>query len=93
MKMRISGAIKSLYLLIAILMINLVTYAQESVSINTNEISSWFSRNWIWVSAGILLLLILAIAGTGSSRKRKTTTVIKDEMGNVKSVTTTEVRE
>lgn len=68
-------------------------WSQQSVEINSEEVGSWFERNWMWVAGAGILLLILAFAGRGSSRKRTTTTVIKDDLGNVKSVTTTEVKE
>lgn len=66
--------------------------AQSDVKINSTEVGSWFQRNWMWVAAGALILLIIAFSGRGSS-KRKTTTIVKDDRGNVKSVTTTEVKE
>lgn len=65
----------------------------QTVEINSEEVGSWFERNWMWVAGAGILLLILAFAGRGSSRKRTTTTIIKDDLGNVKSVTTTEVKE
>jgi hypothetical protein len=64
----------------------------QSVEINGAEVGSWFERNWMWVAGVGVLLLVLAFAGRGSNRKRTSTTVIKDDLGNVKSVTTTEVR-
>ena len=66
--------------------------AQQDVKINGREVGSWFDRNWIWVAGVVLILLIAALVGRGSKR-RKVTTVMKDDMGNVKSVTTTEVKE
>ena len=72
------------------LAVNVSTFAQESVEINGQDVGSWFERNWMWVTGGILLLLLIIIFGTRSSRTRKTTTVVKDTYGNVKSVTTTE---
>jgi len=66
--------------------------AQQDVKINGREVGSWFDRNWIWVAGVVLILLVAALAGRGSKR-RKVTTVLKDDMGNVKSVTTTEVKE
>ncbi|MES1221941.1 MAG: hypothetical protein ABUT20_40970 [Bacteroidota bacterium] len=67
--------------------------AQSDVKINTREVGSWFERNWMWIGAGVLILLILVIAGSTSSRKKTTTTIVKDDLGNVKRVTTTEVNE
>jgi hypothetical protein len=70
----------------------LTLIAQSDVKIDSKEVGSWFERNWMWVAGGVLILLIIAISGRGSS-KRKTTTIIKDDAGRVKSVTTTEVKE
>ena len=69
---------------------SLSLFAQESVEINSQEIGSWFERNWMWVAGAVLLLLLIALFSGRSKRTRKTTTVVKDTYGNVKSVTTTE---
>ncbi len=66
--------------------------AQEKVEINGQDVGSWFSRNWMWVT-GVVVLLLLIILFSGGKRKRKTTTIVKDDYGNVKSVSTTEVQE
>jgi hypothetical protein len=66
--------------------------AQSDVKIDGRDVGSWFERNWMWVAGAALILLIIAVSGRGGS-KRKTTTIIKDDVGNVKSVTTTEVKE
>jgi len=68
-------------------------WSQQRVEIDGADVGSWFERNWMWVVGVGILLLILAFAGRSSRRKRTTTTVIKDDLGNVKSVTTTEVKE
>jgi hypothetical protein len=47
----------------------------------------------MWVAGALVILLIIAFAGRGSRRRKSVTTVMKDDMGNVKSVTTTEVKE
>ena len=68
--------------------------AQQDVKVNGREVGSWFERNWMWVAGGALVLLIIAFAGRGgNAKKRTTTTVLKDGLGNVKSVTTTEVKD
>ncbi len=65
--------------------------AQETVEINGQDVGTWFQRNWMWVVGGVLLLLlIIGFSSRGSSRVKKTTTIVKDNYGNVKSVTTTE---
>jgi hypothetical protein len=69
-------------------------FAQEkaiNVDVNEAEIGNWFERNWKWVVGGVVLLLIIVLFGGGGSRRRTTTVVRKDDLGNVKSVTTTEV--
>jgi hypothetical protein len=68
--------------------------AQQDVKVNGHDVGSWFERNWMWVAGGALVLLIIAFAGRGGSTKKKiTTTVLKDDLGNVRSVTTTEVKD
>jgi len=69
-------------------------FAQQDVKVNGQDVGSWFERNWMWVAGGALVLLIIAFAGRGgNNKKRTTTTVLKDDLGNVKSVTTTEVKD
>ena len=77
---------------LVLMLITNVAIAQESVEINGQDVGSWFERNWMWVTGGVLLLLILLIAASRGRKSgvRKTTTVVKDTYGNVKSVTTTE---
>jgi hypothetical protein len=70
----------------------LTLIAQSDVKIDGKDVGSWFERNWMWVAGGALILLIIAVSGRGSS-KRKTTTIVKDETGHIKSITTTEVKE
>ena len=67
-------------------------FAQEkAIEVNEAEIGSWFERNWKWVVGGVVLLLIIVLFSGSSSRRKTTTVVRKDDLGNVKSVTTTEV--
>jgi len=72
---------------------NLAVFAQENLRPTTNDLKYWFTQNWQWVIGGALVLLLLIVALSGRKANRKTTTVVKDDRGNVKSVTTTEVRE
>ena len=74
------------------LLINIAAQAQDKVEIDTQEVKSWFERNWIWVAGAVLLLLLIVLLGRrkGTGGQRRTTTVIKDPDGKVKSVTTTE---
>ena len=78
--------IMSVFVLIAA---QLTAFAQEQVEINGQDVGSWFSRNWIWVT-GVVVVLLLIIVFSRSSSRRRTTTVVKDTYGNVKSVTTTD---
>ena len=74
----------------------LQTYAQEKVEVNGQDVGSWFSRNWMWVTGGIVLLIIIILfSGSSSStrRQQKTTTIVKDDLGNTKRVVTTEVND
>ena len=77
-------------------LIALGVQAQDKVKLDTEQVESWFEKNWIWVAGAVLLLIIIALFSsrrTATGRKvnqRKTTTVIKDPEGNVKSITTTE---
>lgn len=78
-----------------ILLLNgMVIQAQDKIEIDTEEVGSWFERNWMWVAAGVLLLLLIVLLGRGRNasrgNSRRTTTVVKDAQGNTKSVTTTE---
>lgn len=74
------------------MLIGMAIQAQDKIEIDTEEVGSWFERNWMWVAGGILLLLLIMIVSRsrGKSDRRRTTTVIKDAQGNTKSVTTTE---
>jgi hypothetical protein len=82
--------IANLSLLLLFTMVSLSLFAQETVEINSQDIGSWFERNWMWVAGAALLLLLIVLFSGRSKKTRKTTTVVKDTYGNVKSVTTTE---
>jgi len=70
--------------------LNMLAIAQDQVVIDKQEVGSWFARNWIWVTTGVFVLLIIIVLSSGTRERRKTTTVVKDDLGNVKRVTTTE---
>ena len=82
--------IANLSLFLMFTLVSLSLFAQETVEINSQDIGSWFERNWMWVAGAVLLLLLIALFSGRSKKTRKTTTVVKDTYGNVKSVTTTE---
>lgn len=71
---------------------SLALQAQDKIDINTEEVESWFERNWMWVAAGVILLLLIVLFSRNRANhgSRRTTTVIKDADGQTKSVTTTE---
>lgn len=70
-----------------------IVFAQDSVvTVNKAEVSSWFSRNWIWITAAVVVLIII-IAASGGRTSTRTTTVVRDDLGNTKRVTTTEINE
>ena len=76
--------------------ITLGAQAQDKITVDTEQVESWFEKNWIWVAGAVLLLIIIALFSSRRNavnrkvNQRKTTTVIKDPEGNVKSITTTE---
>ncbi len=90
MKWNIIGLFNKMTVTFILLMITLVTAAQEKVEIDTEEVKSWFEENWMWIAAIVLIIVMIALFSRSRGGKRKTTTVIKDADGNTKSVTTTE---
>jgi len=84
---------KSLGISILLMMIQLAVFAQEKVTESTvtkAEVSTWFERNWMWVTGVVVLLLLIIIFSGSSSSRRKSTTVVRDDFGNTRSVSTTE---
>ena len=77
----------------ALLAINLAVFAQDNLKQTNNDIKYWFTQNWQWVIGGALVLILIIVALSGRKANRKTTTIVKDDRGNVKSVTSTEIRE
>lgn len=80
---------------IALLLLSSIQYvfAQDKVEVNGHDVGSWFSNHWMWIAGGIVLLVLIILISSGGSSRRgstKSTTIVKDSMGNVKSVTTTE---
>ena len=77
---------------VALFLLQLIVNAQDKVEIDTQEVSSWFQRNWPLIGGLILILLLMVILGRRSKRKFHSTTVVNDSLGNVKKTTTTEVK-
>jgi hypothetical protein len=66
-------------------------FAQSTkVSINGNDVGSWFGRNWLWVAGIMAFLVLIILFSRGSSRNSRTTTVT-DSNGNIRRTTTTEI--
>lgn len=85
---------KLLFTFLSLLFLQLGAIAQDvDIDVTSEDTSSWFARNWMWV-AGAALLIILIAAFSGGARSRTTTTEVRDEYGNVKRVSsTTEVED
>ncbi len=85
--------IKGSVSLLMLLIIKLNAFAQEKVEVNGNDVGTWFSHNWMWITGVVVLLLLIILFSGGSKNKRKSTTVVKDSTGDVRRVTTTETEE
>ena len=97
MKQLIKGLKNKAYRLFTLFILLQTTtlMAQDAkVEINGNDVGTWFGRNWLWVSGGILLLLLIIIFGFSGARRTSRTTTITNRNGEVKRTTsTTEVEE
>ena len=88
-----SFVIKSFFFLTLITM-QLAVFAQQNLKQTNNDIKNWLTENWLWVAGGAIVLVIIIVASSNGRRSnRKTTTIVKDDLGNVKSITSTEIRE
>jgi hypothetical protein len=86
-------ACKTFLTLFVVAFFQVIAWAQDTkVEITTtNDMSSWFSRNWLWVTGIVVLLIILLLFSGGSSRSsRSKTTVYRKGDGTVTKTTTTE---
>ena len=92
MKQLNSLRLKSAILTVMAMLTSLFVFAQDKIVIDKDQAESWFMRNWIWVALGVLVLLILIFSGS-SARRKRTTTIVKDDYGNTRQVTTTEVED
>lgn len=69
-------------------------FAQDSTTVvKKTRVTYWLSENWLWIAGGALLLIIIIAVSSSRSRATTTTTVVRDDLGNTKRVTTTEVNE
>lgn len=96
--MKRSIIIKSWITSLMLLAMQFVVFAQEKVetttsTVNKANVSSWFERNWMWVTGIAVVLLLIIIFSGSSSRSSRTTTVTRDDFGNTRSVSTTETVE
>lgn len=57
----------------------------------TNDVSGWFTRNWLWVAGIVFVLVLILLLSGGSSRSsRSKTTVYRRGDGSVTKTSTTE---
>jgi hypothetical protein len=78
---------------LSLMLLTLAASAQDKIEIDQQEVGNWFQRNWMWVVGGaLLLIIIIALSSRGSSTTRRTKTVVRDELGNVRTTTTTETQ-
>jgi hypothetical protein len=84
---------KTFLTLITVAFFQVISWAQDTkVEVTTtNDVSGWFTRNWLWVAGIVLLLIIILVASGGSSRSsRSKTTVYRRGDGTVTKTSTTE---
>jgi protein-S-isoprenylcysteine O-methyltransferase Ste14 len=94
MKQEIRNIIIHLSGILGLLLVSVIAHAQDK-EINTEEVKSWLEQNWIWVAGAVILLILIMLLSRGKktngfSGTRKTTTVVRDNDGLTKSVTTIE---
>lgn len=53
------------------------------VEINGNDVGSWFSRNWIFVTIIIVALFIFLLISEKSKSSRSRTTIFRNNKGEV----------
>jgi hypothetical protein len=89
MKQMVNCISKVLSTMIIFFVFPVIGFAQKNVEVNGNDVGSWFSRNWMWIS-GVIVVLLLLLLFSGGGKKRKTTIIEKDNMGDTKTITKTE---
>jgi uncharacterized membrane protein len=95
MKQVIYKSIYRLAFLPGLMLVSVISHAQNK-EVSTEEVKSWLEQNWIWVAGGVILLILIMLLSRGTkttnrfSGTRKTTTVVRDNEGHTKSVTTIE---
>lgn len=68
--------------------------AQDTkVEINGNDVGSWFSRNWVWVTIGIVVLLIFLMISGNSRSSRHRTTIFRNNKGEITKTEITKTEE
>jgi hypothetical protein len=69
MKKELTKAINRIWMVIAVLLMNVVAFAQDKgidVNVNTNKGDSWYNNPWVWiVGAAVFILLLVAIVRGG----------------------------
>jgi hypothetical protein len=69
MKKELTKAINRIWMVIAVLLMNVVAFAQDKgidVNVNMNKGDSWYNNPWVWiVGAAVFILLLVAIVRGG----------------------------
>jgi hypothetical protein len=69
MKKELIKAINRIWMVVAVLLMNVVAFAQDKgidVNVNMNKGDSWYNNPWVWiVGAAVFILLLVAIVRGG----------------------------
>lgn len=70
--------------ILSVFFFQLWVIAQDTkVEINGNDVGSWFSRNWVWVTLGIVILVIFLLISGNSRSSRHRTTIFRNSKGEI----------
>ncbi len=72
-----SNSFRKLSILILFIMVNLVSFAQDttySTSTTTASEELWYLQPWVWVVGGVILLLLLIALFSGGKKKNNNNT-------------------
>ncbi len=82
------------FVILTILCFQIITIAQDTkITINGNDVGSWFARNWIWVTMGIIFLLVFLLISGNSRRIRHQTTIFRNNKGEITKTEITKTEE
>jgi hypothetical protein len=69
MKKELIKATNRIWMVVAVLLMNVVAFAQDKgidVNVNMNKGDSWYNNPWVWiVGAAVFILLLVAIVRGG----------------------------